>query len=87
MPSSLGEEAERKIIDQGGMSVDSYRERIETIEQTNLDRENFRNFSGFFFPGPARTEDAKAIKIKEVCVSDWPSSFPEVQLLTPAGAP
>lgn len=87
MPESLSEDARRKIIEEGGMSVDSYEKTTRDTEQEGLDKENFRNWSRFWFENPARPEDVKAKKIKEVRVSSGQSTVSDVQPLTPAGFP
>lgn len=75
-------EMERKIIKDEGMTVERYKERIEAIEQDELDRESARDFVGFWKGRPTRTEDVKVVRIKEVCSSREDLSSAIVQQLT-----
>lgn len=69
MPEPLGDDAKRKIIEEEGMSEDSFRKKIDDIAQRELDRANFRNFSSMMFKTAATTEEATAMRIQAVRVS------------------
>lgn len=87
MTESPSEDAERRIIEEEGMSVDSYKQGIYDLEQKHMDLEGFREFVGFFSKRPTRPEDAQVLRIKAVRVSSGQSVPTDVQLLTPAGDP
>lgn len=69
MPDSLSKDAEREMIEEGGMSVEDYEETIDELEQAELNMGVFRNIAMLANKRPIDVKQAKAIKIQKVRTS------------------
>lgn len=69
MSEPLSEDVEGKIINEGGMSKEDYKETIDELEQAQIDMSVLRNVYIMTGKGPTDTKQAKAIKIQEVRTS------------------
>lgn len=66
MPESLSKDAETVIIEEGGMSVEDYRETIDKFEQSHLDMETFRTLGAMVSGNPTVVKQVKAVEIRKV---------------------
>lgn len=69
MPESLSKDAEREIIEEGGMSVEDYRRTIDELEQSRLNMDILRNISRLTTSGPTVVKEVKAVEIQKVRAS------------------
>lgn len=70
MPGHLDDDTKRKIIEEEGLSVDSYNEANDRLEQMDMNMTTFQTIFTMATKKPARLEEAKAIRAKEVITHD-----------------